>query len=261
VRGYIAPVEGRRKLEEEARKALALDKDLAEAHVALGQAYTLFAPCDFSLGDRELRRAIVLRPSLASAHQYLGNSLLRQGRLDEGSEGYLRARQLDPLSPIIARGVALPYYLKRDYVRALELLRQAYELGPPFSVPWEVGAYIQLRLFNEALAECEKAKLERKYDPVLIYSTGMIYAAQGKQSAALKIIKELEEMSGASLSQAHWIAKIYATLNEKELALTWLERGLTAGAIGLFYKDEPVRDTIRSDPRFPDLLRRMGITL
>ena len=88
---------------------------------------------------------------------------------------------------------------------------------------------------------------------------GMIYAAQGKRPEALQIIKELEEMSGASVSQAHWIAKIYATLNEKELALTWLERGLAAGPIGFFYKDEPVWDPIRSDPRFADLLWRMGL--
>ena len=87
----------------------------------------------------------------------------------------------------------------------------------------------------------------------------MIYAEQGEQSAALQIIKELEEMSGASLSQAHWIAKVYAALNEKELALTWLKRGLAAGTIGLFYKDDPVWDPIRSDPRFADLLRQMGI--
>jgi len=66
-------------------------------------------------------------------------------------------------------------------------------------------------------------------------------------------------MSGSNLSEAHWIAKIYATLNEKEQALTWLERGLAAGAIGAFYKDDPVWDSIRSDPRFTDLLRRMGI--
>ena len=88
----------------------------------------------------------------------------------------------------------------------------------------------------------------------------MVYAAQGRRAEALQIIKELEEMSGASLSQAHWIAKIYAALNEKELALTWLERSLAAGAIGAFFKDEPVWDPIRSDPRFADLLRRMGVT-
>ena len=119
--------------------------------------------------------------------------------------------------------------------------------------------YIQNKLLDEALAELEKAKQDRKNDPILIYSTGMVYAAQGKQAEALQIIKELEEMSGASLDEAHWIAKIYAALNEKELAFTWLERGLAAGAIGVFFRDEPVWDTIRSDPRFPDLLRRMGI--
>jgi len=257
VRGYIAPLEGRRKMEEAARKALSLDENLAEAHAALGPFYTDFAPYNFSLGDRELRRAIELSPSLAMAHQYLGLSLVRQGRLDESLEEILKARELDPLSSVIARQVAFPYYLKRDYVRGLELLRQANELGPAFTTTWEIGVYIQNRLFNEALAELEKAKRGRKNDPILIYGTGMVYAAQGKPTEALQIVKELEEMSGSGLDQAHWIAKIYATLNEKELALAWLERGLAAGAIGAFYKDDPVWDTIRSDPHFEALVEKM----
>ena len=125
----------------------------------------MFAPYNFSLGDRELRRAIELSPSLALARQYLGFSLLLQGRLDEGLEEFLKARELDPLSPIIARGLAFCYHLKRDYVRALELLRQANELGPAFTTQWEIGMYIQNKSFNEALAELEKAKRERKSDP------------------------------------------------------------------------------------------------
>src|SRR5438128_6496612 len=129
VRGYIAPIEGRRKAEEAARKALALDENLAEAHGALGLTYILFAPSNFALGDRELRHAIELSPSLAMAHQYLAISLVRQARLEEALEEYLKARELDPLSSIIARLVAMPYYLKRDYARALELLRQANGLG------------------------------------------------------------------------------------------------------------------------------------
>ena len=257
--GYIAPIEARRKQEEGGRKALALDENLAEAHAALGAAYMAFAPSDFSLGDRELRHAIELSPSLALAHSYLGNSLVRQGRVDKGLEEYLRARELDPLSSIIARNVAMPYYLKRDYVRALDLLRQANELGPAFTSTWEIGVYIQNKLLDETLAELEKAKGERKNDSILIYDTGMVYAAQGKRAEALQIIKELEEISGTNLSQAHWIAKIYATLNEKEMAFSWLERGLATEAIGVFYKDEPVWDPIRSDSRFNDLLRRMGI--
>jgi tetratricopeptide (TPR) repeat protein len=257
--GYIAPIEGRRKAEEAARKALALDENLAEAHAALGLAYISFAPTNFSLGDRELRRAIELSPSLAIAHNYLGVSLARQGRLDESVGECLKARELDPLSSIIARVGAMPYYFKRDYARALELLRQANELGPAFTTTWEIGVYIQNKLFNETLAELEKAKGQRKNDSILIYDTGMVYAAQGKRTEALQIIKELEAMSGADLSEAQFIIKIYAVLNEKEMAFSWLERGLAAGAIGPFYKDEPVWDPIRSDPRFADLLRRMGI--
>jgi len=218
-----------------------------------------FAPANFSLGDRELQRAIELSPSLALAPEYLGISLVRQGRLDEGLEELLKARELDPLSSIIARLVSLPHYLKRDYRRALELLRQADELGPAFTTTWEIGVYIQNRLFDESLAELKKAKGERKNDSILIYDTGMVYAAQGKRPEALQIIKELEEMSGASVSQAHWIAKIYATLNEKEMAFSWLERGLATGAVGAFYKEEPVWDTIRSDPRFTALVEKMSV--
>ncbi len=259
VLGYMAPIEGRRKAEEAVRKALALDENLAEAHAALGLAYAHFAPYNFSQGDRELRRAIELSPSLALTHLFLGISLGRQGRMDEALEECLKARELDPLSSIIARNVASPYYLKRDYARALDLLRQANELGPAFTTTWEVGVYIQNKLLNETLAGLEQAKGERKNDPILIYDTGMIYAAEGKRAEALQVIKELEEISGANLDQAVWIAKIYATLNDKELALSWLERGLATGAIGSFYKDDPVWDPIRSESRFADLLRRMGI--
>jgi serine/threonine protein kinase/Flp pilus assembly protein TadD len=257
--GYTAPSEGRRKAEDAARKALALDEGLSEAHTVLGQIYVLFTPYSFSLGDRELRHAIELSPSQALAHWYLGLSLVFQGRLDDAQEELLKAREFDPLSPVIARSLAIPYYFKRDHARALEVLRQANDLGPPFGTTFEIGVYIQNNLLNETLVDLEKAKRERKNDPILIYSTGMIYAARGERAAALQIIKELEGMSGTSLSQAQWIAKIYAVLNEKELAMSWLNRGFEAGAIGSFYKDEPVWDPIRREAGFSDLLRRMGL--
>jgi tetratricopeptide (TPR) repeat protein len=151
----------------------------------------------------------------------------------------------------------MPSYLKRDYSRALELLRQANELGPAFTTTWEIQVYIQNKLVKETLAELEKAKQARKGDPILIFDTGMIYAAQGKRAEALQIVKDLEAVSAASLGQAHLIAKIYATLGDKETALSWLERGLATGAIGPFYKDEPVWDPIRGDPRFEALVQKM----
>jgi TolB-like protein len=257
--GSMAPIEGRRKAEEAARKALELDDNLAEAHVALGLVYIGFAPSNFAVGDRELRHAIELNPNLAVARYNLGLSFIRQGRLDEASGELAKARGLDPISSIIARAVVIPHYFKRDYPRAFELLRQANELGPPLSATWEIGLYIKNGLLDEAFAEIEKAKAARKDDPLIVYSTGMAYAAAGKRPEALQKIKELEALAGGSLSTAHWIAKIYATLNDKEQAFSWLDRGLATGALGVFYNDEPVWDPIRDDPRFAALVGKMVV--
>jgi TolB-like protein/Tfp pilus assembly protein PilF len=257
--GSIAPVEGRRKAEEAARKALELDDKLAEAHTALGQIYIAFAPSDFSTGDRELKHAIELNPNLAVARYNLGLSFIRQGRLDEASAELAKARGLDPISSIIARAVVIPHYFKRDYPRAFELLRQANELGPPLSATWEIGLYIKNGSLDEAFAEIEKAKAARKDDPLIVYSTGMAYAAAGKRPEALQKIKELENLAEGTLSTAHWIAKIYATLNDKEQAFSWLDRGLATGALGVFYKDEPIWDPIRDDQRFEELIAKLVV--
>ena len=258
VRGYIPPIEGRRKSEEAARKALALDDNLAAAHVMMGNYYVSFAPYNFAEGDRELKRAIELSPSLAIAHLYLALSFLRQNRLDEGLNEMLKAHELDPFSAIIARQVSLYYLLKRDYSRALQLLKQSSEMGPPFTASNEIGIYTQNKLYDEALAVLDQQERERKEDPILIYSRAMVYAAQGRRADALKIGKELERLSSNS-SQALWIAKIYSVLNEKDQAFSWLERGLATGALGTFFTSDPTWDNLRSDARFPDLVRKMGI--
>ena len=255
----IAPQEGQRKAAEAARKAVALDDKLAQAHAILGQTYALVAPYDFVLAEQEMRRAIELSPGAASPHAILSRMFAKQGRLDVCLDEMLIAQKLDPLNPSIAANLAFIHYFKRNHKQALALLRKAYELGPAFASPTEIGIYIENRLFDETLAELEKLKRERKDEPVLLFCTGMIYAAQGKRTEALQIANELEARSGTTLTHALWIAKIYATLREPEPALTWLERGLTAGAIGMLHKDEAMWDVIRNNPRFGDLLRRMGI--
>ena len=257
---YITPIEGRRKAEENANKAISLDDNLAEGHAALGRCYTAFAPYDFVRGDRELRRAVELSPGLALVHQYLALSLIRQGRFDEGIEEILKARERDPLSSLIARTVGHPYYLRKDYARALDIIKRANELGPPFSTTWEVGVYAETKQFDDALRLLEKAKAERSNEPILIYSTGMIYAAQGRRAEALQIISELERVSGTSMGQANYIAKIYGALGDKENAFAWLNRGIESGALGAFYREEYVWDGLREDPRFQDLLRRIGFS-
>lgn len=258
-RGYMPPAEGRRKAEEAVQKALALDENLAEAHVAVGEIFVLFAPFNFPDAERELHRALELSPSLAAAHQYLGNSFVIQGRLDEALAEFAKARELDPLSAIIPHAAAAPYYLRRDYTRALALLREANKLGPPFTTVWEIGVYVQSNSLDEALAELEQAKQGRSDDPIIIFSLARISVAQGKRDDALRAITELERTDDQGLTHALFIAQLYAALNEKEQSLAWLERGAAAWEIRWFLKDDPDWDLIRNDPRFTNFLRHVGL--
>lgn len=259
VRGYMPMVEGRRKQGEAARRALELDDNLAEAHAVMGAYYMTFAPYNFPAAESELRRAIEISPSLAIAHLYLSLSLLRHDQIEEGGMEMLKARELDPFSAIIAHQVGLYYYLKGDHSRALQTIRQANEMGPAFTTVAETGIYVRNGAFKEGLTELDKESQKRKDDPILISGRGIIYAAQGKRAEALAIVKELEELSGSDFREAQLIAKIYATLGEKEEAVRWLQRAVDADSIGAFYKEEPVWDAIRNDPRFPEMLQKMGI--
>jgi Tfp pilus assembly protein PilF len=260
VRGYLPSQEGRRKWEDAARRAVQIDNDLAEGHVMLGYFLTGMAPYNFTDGEKELRRGIDLSPSLAIGHLYLGLSLLRQGAMNDGLDEMLKARELDPFSAIIAHQVALYYTLKRDNSRALEILKQADQLGPAFTATTEIDVYIQNHLYEEGLAKLDKEDQQRKDDPLIIFARGMIYAAQGKRKEAESATADLRGLSGSDNRQAQWLAKIYSQLGDKDLALSELNKGLENGTIGAFYKDEPVWDSIRGDQRFNDVVTRMGIT-
>jgi tetratricopeptide (TPR) repeat protein len=192
------------------------------------------------------------------AHQYLGSVFQRRLQADEALAEFLKARELDPLSPVIARVQASPYLLSRQYAKALEVLRQANELGPALINTWEVDIYVMNKALDE-LTKLAKAEQDRKHDPVLIHSAGMLYAAQGKRAEALDAVAELERMTASGADQSQFIAKVYATLNEKGQALAWLERGAAAGSLGAFIREEPVWDAIRDDRRFGDLAHRMGL--
>jgi len=255
---YISPVEGRQKAKEAADKALSLDPNLAEAHTAAGQLNLYFPPYDLANVERECRRAIELSPSLAFAHSFLGQTLVQQGRRDESLKEILRARELDPLAPSILRNVSNWYYFNREYPTAFEVLNKSFDLGPPFALATEISIYLRMGSIEDAERILQKQKASRSDDLFLLYCEAMIDAASGKRSDALAIINQLEEKSGPDLRYASWIARIAAALNEKELALSWLERGINAQAIVVFFKDEPLWDPIRSDPRFTNLVKRMG---
>src|SRR5262249_5439690 len=145
-----------------------------------------FSPSDFALAEKELRYASELSPSLAVAPYDLGICFACQGRLDEALREFQKARELDPISSIMSRAVALPWYLKRDYARTFQFLRDANDVGAaPLSATWEIGVYIKAGSLNQAFAELEKAQDTRRDDPLIIFSTGAAYAAAGKKAEAL----------------------------------------------------------------------------
>jgi DNA-binding winged helix-turn-helix (wHTH) protein/Flp pilus assembly protein TadD len=259
VRGYISPLEGRRKSAEAARRAIELDDRLAEAHTALGTALVAFAPYETAAGERELKRAIELNPSYALSHLYMALSLMHRSEFDAALREILTAHELDPLSTVIAKQVSLPYQMKRDVPRAV-LALQAAEGAAAFSTSSEVGVYLLSGRYEEALEQLERAAGERRNDPLLIFSAGLVRAAMGDRSGALAAIRELQSLPGDPVWQAHGIAKVHAKLGDVDAALSWLERGLDTGAMGAFYPAEAVWDAIRDDARFDAVVRRAGIT-
>jgi TolB-like protein/Flp pilus assembly protein TadD len=256
-RGLVGAVEGRANAEKMARRALALDAGLAEAHAAIGQVLVYAAPFDFEAGDQALRRATQLNPNLSIAHHFLGVSLLQQSRLDEGLEEWQVARQLDPLSPRIARMLAYAHLLKGDHRRAVELLREARDLGPPFTIFPEIEIYVEAGAVGEAEAEIERAPPERRQEPVLLYSRAILSAAQGRRDDALRLARSLEKAPPPV--PAHLIAGIHAMLGDERLATAWLSRGVEAGTNPMFYKDSPIWERLRGSTAFSSVLRRMGI--
>jgi DNA-binding winged helix-turn-helix (wHTH) protein/TolB-like protein len=258
-RGLVGAVEGRATAEKMARRALALDAGLAEAHAAIGQVLVYAAPFDFEAGDQALRRAIQLNPNLSIAHHFLGVSLLEQGRLDGALEEWQIASQLDPLSPRIARMLAYTYLLKRDHRRALELLRGARDLGPSFTIFPEIEIYLEAGAVEEAEAEVANAPPERLQEPVLLYSRAILSAARGRRDDALRIVQSLEKASPPNAVPAHLIAGIHAMLGEEDAATAWLSRGVDAGTNPMFYKDSPIWSRLRGRAPFASVLRRMGI--
>ncbi len=258
-RGFLPLAEGRRNARQAAATALELDPDLAEAHAAIGQTYVYAAPFDLARGESEIRRAIELSPSWAVAHQFLGVALVEQGRLAEGLKAWETARDLDPLSPFIARLVAYAHFLRRDFDGALRMQLQANQLGPGFSNRTEVEIYIQNGALDEALVELDRVTPGRENDHYLRYSRALLLAAQNRRAEALGIVQQLEEIADSNMSVAALIGQVYLALGDRDRTFEWLNHGFDAGGIFFFYKDSAIWDPVRTDPRFVELLGRMGV--
>ena len=242
-----------------ARKALALDDTLAEAHASL--AYYLSAvDWNWPEAEAEFRRAIELNPNYATAHHWYAYHLASVGRLDEALTEIKRAQEIDPDSLIIKTDVGHIFYLSQHNIFALAQFGKVLALDPNFAdAHLRLGqAYLQKDMFDAALAEFQKASaLGKDVKGWQAYA----YAVSGQRDQTQQILHELKEGERKGELRAETaIARIHAALGEQDQAYAWLQQACKQrdGELALV-KIDPTFDSLHSDPRFVELLQRMGL--
>jgi TolB-like protein/Tfp pilus assembly protein PilF len=268
----MLPREAWPKAKEAAVKALEIDDTLGEAHAALGGVKYLY-DWDWAAAERELKRAIELNPNDEVAHTLYAYYLHSVGRGDEGLAEMKRAYELDPLSIRINMGLGdmLAFaHAHRQYDQAIEQFRKTIELEPaPWvlaSAYWHLAAvYEKKGMYVEAIAEYKKG-MNLSGDSDLAATFEQDYKARGFSEAKRVVMqKNLQKMQEASKRQRVPplpFAFIYAGLGEKEQAFEWLEKAYEERSSALVHLGDGTACTceaLRSDPRFADLLRRIGL--
>jgi eukaryotic-like serine/threonine-protein kinase len=256
---FIPTKEGFAKAKTAAMKAVELDDTLAEAHTSLAGS-KLFYDWDWSGYETEARRAMDLNPNYRPL-QY-AQYLAAMKRFDEAIKEAKRAEEIDPLSTLAVSNVAWMSYFARNYDQAREQYQKAIEIEPTHFLPHRrLGLiYLQTNLPKEALAEIEKAAALSGAGVEARAYLGYAYAFAGKRTEAQKIIDELREESKTKYVAPYPMALIYTGLGDKDQALQWLDKAYEARASNMvFLTVEPIFDPLRSDPRFADLIRRIGL--
>jgi len=257
---YAAPSEVMPKAKAAALKAVALDETLPEPHVSLG-GVLMFYDYDWPNAEREFQRALDIRPSYAEAHDYYAMFLVANRRFQAAVDEILRARQLDPASGLIAADAAWVFYLKRDYDQLMEQAKGAVELAPNYWLGHlQLGlAYEKKGDFARALQELEEARRMDDNSAILEMLAGT-YAAAGRPDEARRITEEMVERSTKRYICAYEVATTYAGLKDRESAFLWLRKSLDERAdCSPWIAADPKLDPLRTDPRFQDLLRRLGL--
>ena len=244
-----------------ATKALEIDGELAEAHASLAYVLAYF-DWDWTGAEREFRRALELNPSYASAHHSYSRYLAARGRLADATMELQRAEELDPLEPWLKANKAMLLYFGGDNDQALKELQVTLELNPDFAVAvWGVGlAYEQQGMFEKALTVLQKTTT---LSPSLNFkaSLGHAYAVAGKRSEAQAVMDVLVEQSQQRYVPSYYLALIYAGLGEKGHAFEWLEKACAERSTLLAYLQmDPRLAGLHSDPRFAELLERVGLS-
>jgi serine/threonine protein kinase/tetratricopeptide (TPR) repeat protein len=245
-----------------ALKAVELDPQLPEAHVALGFVKT--HDWDWAGAEQELTRALALDPNSARAHQEYADLLMALERHDEAIREIQRAEQLDPLSSDIQSRYGRVLYRARKYEEALPHLQQAIELdpNPGNSMPyWVLGElYGQMGRYDEAIASFKKFQSQGGRALEVSVAIAGVYARMGKQKEARRMLAELKATTDlASFSDAP-VARAYAALGDKDEAFKMLFRQVEErNNVATYVKADPPFDSLHSDERWKELLRRMNL--
>ncbi len=251
------------KAKAAAIRALELDETLAESHASLGRVLAAY-DWDWTSAEREYKRAIELNPRYAIAHQWYGGCLAVMGHSNEAIAERKRALELEPLSSIINFELGAAFYYVHDYDNAIEQFQKTLELDPNFPPVYQVlpAAYEQKGMYSEAIAQFKKAPSQKGGSEWSLSKAGLghVYAVTGKKSEARTVLDELTQASEQEYVPATSMALIYAGLGDKDQAFAWLDKAYEQRAFQLqWIKIEPRWDNLRSDPRFQDLLRRIGL--
>jgi serine/threonine-protein kinase len=243
-----------------AKRALELDETLAEAHTTLG--YALFiSDRNYAESEREYQRAIELNTNYATARQWYANGLARMGKFEQAIAEGKRAQELDPLSIIINENLGEDYLYARQYDNAVEQLRKTVEMDPNFFLShYDLGvAYEMKGSFPEALAEYRRVQ-QLNDDPNYLPAFAHLYVASGKRDEALKTLEQMKDFARQRYVSPYSFANVYAALGDKDRAFEQLERGnQDRGSDFSYVKVDPFLDNLHSDPRFADLVRRVGL--
>lgn len=257
--GSLPPAESRREAEEAARKALEIDNEMAEAHAALG--YVKHYNWDWAAAEQELKLAIELNPNYAYAHDRYATLLISIGRTEEAIAETNRAQELDPFSLAISAQRGFILENARRYGEAIEQLRRVIAMDQDnYQSHWLLGhTYAASGRFAEAIASSEKA-VALSRTPGALGFLGMCYGLAGRKAEANKILNELLELNRRRYVTPPALANVYIGLGDKDQAFLWLEKAYQERSFYLAYlKVFPAMDSLRSDPRFDDLLRRLGL--
>ncbi|MGB0036152.1 MAG: winged helix-turn-helix domain-containing protein [Candidatus Acidiferrales bacterium] len=259
---YVAPQsELIPKARAAALKALDLDENLAEAHASLALIAQNY-DWDWQTAEKEYRRAIALDPNYATGHQWYAEHLAFRGRFEESFQEVERARQLDPLSLIIQTDNAMGLYFDRQYDRAVAQFRSVLDMDPNFSHAQVLYlAYVQEGKFAEALDDVGTWDYEKDTDLVWVRAAqAYIYGRAGQPAKARRLLEELIRSSRRHPLDPMIFVAPYVGLGDNDQAFAWLEKSMIVHSPGLIaLKVDPIYDPLRSDARFQEILRRMGL--